>query len=70
MGLVLQRLEGQSIAIGPDVKVTVLLADRGRCRLLIEAPKAVGIWRCETLTPGAPTPPGPAAPRARAEGGE
>lgn len=45
--LVLTRRQGERINIGPDIVITVTEIDRGKCRIGIEAPKGVQIWRSE-----------------------
>ena len=47
--LVLSRKEGESIFIGPNIKITVVDIDRGKIRLGIEAPKEVPVYRQELL---------------------
>ena len=45
--LVLTRKHGESVRIGPDVRVTVVSASGGQVRIAIEAPDDVGIFREE-----------------------
>lgn len=45
MSLVITRKPHQTIHIGPDIKVTVVLVSRGQVRLAIDAPKDVPIIR-------------------------
>lgn len=47
--LVLSRREGQSIQIGPDVRVKILRTDDGQVRLGIEAPSQVHVVRTELI---------------------
>jgi carbon storage regulator len=58
--LTLSRRRGESIAIGPDVVVTVVRAARGQVQLSIAAPRDVPILRGELLRRGrAPEAPPP-----------
>lgn len=50
--LMLTRDEGQSILIGNNVRVTVVVARSGKARIAIEAPKDIAVLRAE-LIPGA-----------------
>ena len=43
--LVLTRRRGEGVAIGPDIRVTVLGMKGGQVRLGIEAPKTVEVHR-------------------------
>jgi carbon storage regulator len=45
--LVLTRRHGESVRIGPDVRVTVVAANGGQVRIAIDAPEEVGIFREE-----------------------
>jgi carbon storage regulator len=45
--LVLSRKEQESIAIGDDIKLTVISCNKGRMRIGIEAPKETRIVRSE-----------------------
>jgi carbon storage regulator len=45
--LVLTRRHGESVRIGPDVKVTVVSSTSGQVRIAIDAPEHVGILREE-----------------------
>ncbi len=45
--LVLSRKEGDSLLIGPDVRITVVSLGPGQVRLAIEAPDEVAIYREE-----------------------
>ncbi len=45
--LVLSRKKDQQIAVGSDVKITVLKLEKGRVKLGIEAPDSVRITRPE-----------------------
>ena len=45
--LVLTRRHGESIRIGPDVRVTVVASTGGQVRIAIDAPEEVGIFREE-----------------------
>jgi carbon storage regulator len=54
MGLVLSRKLFERIYIGPDICVTVVDIDRGKIRLMIEAPRTTPIYRAEILPPGHP----------------
>lgn len=47
--LVLNRALGQKIMIGSDIVVTVVRVERGKCRLAVEAPLNVPIYRSELL---------------------
>lgn len=47
--LVLTRKVGERIYIGDNITVTVLEVDRGKCRIGIEAPRNVAIYRQELL---------------------
>jgi len=45
--LVLTRRHGESVRIGPDVRVTVVSSNGGQVRIAIDAPEEVGIFREE-----------------------
>lgn len=45
--LVLTRRHGESVRIGPDVRVTVVSSASGQVRIAIDAPEDVGILREE-----------------------
>lgn len=45
--LVLTRKPGERLLIGDDVAVTIKEIARGKCKLLIEAPRDVPVWRYE-----------------------
>ena len=45
--LVLTRRHGESVRIGPDVRVTVVASNGGQVRIAIDAPEEVGIFREE-----------------------
>jgi carbon storage regulator len=47
--LVLTRLEGESLVIGDNIRVTVVEVSGGRVRLGVEAPREVSVWREELL---------------------
>jgi carbon storage regulator len=47
--LMLSRDEGQSISIGNNVRVTVVVARSGKARIAVEAPKDIAIIRTELL---------------------
>jgi carbon storage regulator CsrA len=67
-GLTLTRYEGEKIAIGPDILITVKHTSGRWVALTIEAPADVPVWRTELLTPAAPptrTPPNPQLRRRR-----
>ncbi len=48
--LVLTRRRGESVTIGPDIRVVVLGIKSGQVRLGIEAPPAVAVHREEVYT--------------------
>jgi carbon storage regulator len=48
--LVLTRRPGESVTIGPDIRVVVLGLKSGQVRLGIEAPPAVAVHREEVYT--------------------
>jgi carbon storage regulator len=48
--LVLTRRRGESVTIGPDIRVVVLGVKSGQVRLGIEAPPAVAVHREEVYT--------------------
>jgi carbon storage regulator len=48
--LVLSRRRGESVTIGPDIRVVVLGMKSGQVRLGIEAPPAVEVHREEVYT--------------------
>jgi carbon storage regulator len=54
--LVLSRREGERIAIGDDIIVTVMRIEGGRVRLGIKAPDHVRIQRTELLDRVSPAP--------------
>ena len=45
--LVLTRRPGESIRIGPDIRVTVVASTGGQVRIAIDAPEEIGIFREE-----------------------
>jgi len=45
--LVLTRRHGESVRIGPDIRVTVVASTGGQVRIAIDAPDDVGIFREE-----------------------
>ncbi len=45
--LVLTRRHGESVRIGPDVRVTVVSSTSGQVRIAIDAPENIGILREE-----------------------
>jgi carbon storage regulator len=47
--LVLTRKRSESIVIGNDIRITVLLVSGGKVRLGIEAPDSLGIVRQELV---------------------
>lgn len=47
--LVLTRREGESLRVGPDVRITVVTIGSGQVRIGIEAPEAVWIHRDEVF---------------------
>ena len=53
--LVLSRKDGESIRIGipggPQIDITVCRTSEHQCRLGIDAPREVEIWRSELLPP-------------------
>lgn len=51
--LVLTRMEGESILIGDDTRVTLLEIRGGQIRIGIEAPRDVPVMRSELLEEGA-----------------
>lgn len=48
--LVLSRRRGESVTIGPDIRVVVLGLKSGQVRLGIEAPPSVAVHREEVYT--------------------
>jgi carbon storage regulator len=48
--LVLTRRRGESVTIGPDIRVVVLGLKSGQVRLGIEAPPAIAVHREEVYT--------------------
>lgn len=46
---IIDRYLGQSIMIGPDIQIKVLMLKKGICKLGIEAPSDKAIWRAELL---------------------
>lgn len=60
MALHLTRRPGETVYVGPDLKLTIGWVERGKVGLVLEAPRAVEIWRGEILPadhPLAPKPP-------------
>jgi carbon storage regulator len=49
MGLALTRKLGESIEIGDNITVTVVELERGRCKLVVEAPRDVRVIRSELV---------------------
>lgn len=47
--LVLTRREGESLRIGPDVRITVVALSSGHVRIGVEAPDDVFVYREEVL---------------------
>ncbi len=47
--LVLGRMTGEKFIVGDDVEITILAADRGKCRVGITAPQQVKILRSELI---------------------
>jgi carbon storage regulator len=47
--LVLTRREGESLCIGPDVRITVVALSSGHVRIGVEAPDDVFVYREEVL---------------------
>lgn len=45
--LVLTRKQGESLRIGPDIRVTIVASTGGQVRIAIDAPTEVGIFREE-----------------------
>ncbi len=45
--LVLTRRHGESVRIGPDIRVTIVASTGGQVRIAIDAPEEVGIFREE-----------------------
>lgn len=45
--LVLTRKQGESVRIGPDVRVTIVASTGGQVRIAIDAPTEIGIFREE-----------------------
>lgn len=79
--LVLTRREGESVRIGPDVRITVVTLASGQVRIGIEAPDSVFVHReevwerleqanREAARAAASLPIGAEAPAARTEGAE
>ena len=62
--LVLTRRIGQTIHIGPNVRVVVIDITGYNVRLGIEAPRGINIWRGDLQQCEAPDEPNAAAPRA------
>ena len=50
--LVLTRECGERIFIGDDICITVVLIDRSKVRIGVEAPRDVPIYRKELIPPG------------------
>lgn len=50
MALVIGRQPGESVYIGKDIKITVVLTDDNMLRLKIDAPKDIKIVREELLS--------------------
>ena len=50
--LVLSRRLGESIIIDGNIKITVLVCDRGQVRIGIDAPKDINVVRSELLGGG------------------
>ena len=48
--LVLSRKRGEKIFIGRDICITLVDIDRGKCRIGVEAPRDVVIYREELMT--------------------
>ena len=59
--LVLSRLEGETIHIGPDIVITVVSIDRNKIRLGIDAPRDMPVFRSELLPQPEQTTPAPLA---------
>jgi carbon storage regulator len=49
--LVLSRRRGEIIRIGPDITITITDVTGGKCRVGIDCPKEIPVWR-EELTKG------------------
>jgi carbon storage regulator len=47
--LVLTRRHGESVRIGPDIRITIVASTGGQVRIAIDAPKEVGIFREEVF---------------------
>ncbi len=47
--LVLGRMTGEKLVINDDIEITILAADRGKCRVGIKAPQQVRILRSELI---------------------
>jgi carbon storage regulator len=47
--LVLSRKQSQQVAIGPDIRITIVRLERNQVRLGIEAPRGVTVLRAELL---------------------
>jgi carbon storage regulator len=45
--LVLSRLQGETIVIGENIRVTIKSVGNGRCQIAVDAPKDVRIMRQE-----------------------
>lgn len=50
--LVMTREVGEKIFIGDDICITVVLIDRTKVRVGVEAPRSVPIYRQELIPPG------------------
>lgn len=58
--LQISRREGEAVAIGDDIIVTVLARRKGEVLLGIDAPRGLPILRGELLVPPVPAAPGDA----------
>ncbi len=45
--LVLTRRHGESVRIGPDIRITIVASTGAQVRIAIEAPEEIGIFREE-----------------------
>lgn len=45
--LILSRKSGESVEIGPDIRISVISLEKGRVRLAIDAPQSFTILRSE-----------------------
>jgi carbon storage regulator len=50
--LVLSRKQSQQIAIGPDIRITIVKLERNQVRIGIEAPRGVTVLRSELVARG------------------